>query len=65
MDELLCKEYATGLRHRNRGGAEVLEKEAAELAFAEAESAGQVFYAVVRSVESAFGDKGERARDGV
>jgi hypothetical protein len=65
VDELLCEEDATGLGDGDRGRSEVLKEEATELTFAEAEAIGKFFDGVAFTIEGAFGDESEGARDGV
>jgi hypothetical protein len=61
VDELFCEEHAAGLGDGDGGCSKVLEEEAAELPFAEAESFGEPFDRVAFAIESAFRDESEGA----
>ena len=63
VDELLGEQDPAGLGDGDRRGAEVLVKEAPQLALADAQAFGQIIDA--RLVERAKLDQGERAGDGV
>jgi hypothetical protein len=65
VNELFGEQDAAGLGHRDGGGAEVLNEQAAEMALADAEAVGEGFDAGAGPIEYSICDEREGAGDGV
>ena len=63
VDQLLGEQDAPRLGHRHRRGAEMLAKEAAELALADPQPLGQGLH--VAAIQATLSISGQRPRDGV
>jgi hypothetical protein len=65
MNELLRKEHPPGLSYNDGRCSQMLQKEPAQLAFANSKTIGKLFYTALLSIQSAFADQSERTRNGI
>src|ERR1700760_4549461 len=63
VNQLFREQHPPCLCNRQRGGAKMLQEEAAQLALAQTQACRQLFNTILGAIESAFGDERQGARN--